>query len=205
MVMAKEFWDKKAEKYAKSPIADEETYNRKLETTRRYLNADSTVFEFGCGTGTTALKHAPFAKHIVATDISPKMIEIASGKAKAEGITNVEFLVSTLEDFDAPDGSFDVVMAHNILHLLEDPQSAIQSAYRLLKPDGVFVTSTFCMGGTFSHWRILLFIMRIFGQAPFVQVMKRETLTGYFKDAGFEIELEWDPKKPAAFIVLKKP
>ncbi len=31
----------------------------------------------GCGTGTTALIHAPFVKHITGIDISPNMLEIA--------------------------------------------------------------------------------------------------------------------------------
>jgi len=38
--------------------------------------------EFGCGTGSTALLHASFVKHMTATDISDEMIEIAKQKAK---------------------------------------------------------------------------------------------------------------------------
>jgi SAM-dependent methyltransferase len=94
-----DFWDSRAESYAKSPIRDEETYQEKLEVTHGYFNFDSQVFEFGCGTGTTAMNHAPFIGKIVATDISPKMIEIAKQKAKDAGIDNVEFQCATLENF----------------------------------------------------------------------------------------------------------
>ena len=168
MVKAVEFWDARAESYAKSSIGNEEVYNEKLEATQRYFDKDSLVFEFGCGTGTTALHHSPFVQKIIATDISSNMIEIARRKAVAENITNVEFQCSTLEDFEAADASFDVVMAHNILHLLEDPKSAIKVSYRLLKPGGVFVTSTACLGDSFSHWRVLLLVGKLFRKVPYV-------------------------------------
>ncbi len=205
MVKAVDFWDKRAESYAKSPVGDEETYKEKLETTQRYFDTDSQVFEFGCGTGTTALHHAPFVGNIIATDISPNMIEIARNKAADADIGNIQFQCSTLEDFEAADSSFDVVMAHNILHLLEDPERAIKIVYQLLKPGGVFVTSTVCLADSFSHWRILLLVGKIFGKLPYVNVLERETLKGYFSDTGFELDLEWNRKKQAAFIVLKKP
>lgn len=45
------FWDRIAEKYAKQPIANPEAYEEKLRLTRRRLTPDSSVLEFGCGTG----------------------------------------------------------------------------------------------------------------------------------------------------------
>lgn len=205
MVKTVDFWDARAQGYAKSPVGDEEAYKEKLATTQRYFDANSQVVEFGCGTGTTAIHHAPFVQRIVATDISSNMIEIARQKAVAADITNVEFHCTALEDFEAEDASFDVVMAHSILHLLEDPEQAIKLSYRLLKPGGVFVTSTACLGDSFSHWKVLLLIGKLFRQVPYVNVLKRETLSHYLSDAGFKVELEWDPKKQAAFIILNKP
>ncbi|MFT4816349.1 MAG: ubiquinone/menaquinone biosynthesis C-methylase UbiE [Pseudohongiellaceae bacterium] len=205
MVRAVDFWDATAEKYAKSPVGDQEVYKEKLETTQRYFDTDSQVFEFGCGTGTTAIHHAPFVQKIVATDISSNMLEIARRKALEANITNVEFQCSTLEDFKAADASFDVVMAHNILHLLEDPEQAIKLSYRLLKPGGVFVTSTVCLGDSFSYWTILLAIGKFFRKLPYVNALKRETLNRYLADAGFNVDLQWNRKKQAAFIILKKP
>ena len=205
MTKTAQFWDRAAEKYAKSPIRDEQTYNEKLGVTRGYLDEESRVFEFGCGTGTTAIHHAPYVASIVATDISLKMIEIARGKAAAERIENIDFRCETLEECTEPDESFDAVMAHNILHLLEDPAAAIASSFRLLKPGGVFVTSTACIGDALPHWRILLFLAKLIGKAPFVNVLKRATLETYFRDAGFVVELEWHRSKLSAFIILKKP
>jgi len=108
------------------------------------------------------------------------MIDIARRKATAASISNIEFQCSTLEDFVAEDASFDVVMAHNFLHLLEDPEQAIRTSYRLLKPGGVFVTSTAYLADSFSRWRIMLIIMNILRKAPYVNVLKRVTLEKFF-------------------------
>ncbi len=69
MINPAKFWDKIAERYAKSSIADEATYQKKLQITREYLNPDSEELEIGCGTGSTAILHAPYVKHIHATPL----------------------------------------------------------------------------------------------------------------------------------------
>ena len=88
------FWDKAARKYAAGKIADQAGYERSLRRTRDFLSPDSDVLEIGCGTGSTALKQAPFARHITATDISPEMITIASEKIAKSGPVNVDFIVA---------------------------------------------------------------------------------------------------------------
>ena len=75
------FWDKIAERYSKQPIADEAAYQKKLKVTQEYFQPDLEVLEFGCGTGSTAIIHAPYVKHIRAIDISSNMIDIAQDKA----------------------------------------------------------------------------------------------------------------------------
>ncbi len=75
------FWDRIADKYSKKPVPDEAVYQKKLRITRDYLRPDSEVLEFGCGTGSTAIAHAPFVSRILANDISSRMIEIAERKA----------------------------------------------------------------------------------------------------------------------------
>ena len=80
------FWDKIAERYSKRPIADEVAYQKKLQVTREYFRPDMEVLELGCGTGSTAILHAPYVKHILAIDISSKMIDIAQAKADAKSV-----------------------------------------------------------------------------------------------------------------------
>ena len=75
------FWNIMAKRYSKSPVPDEAAYQKKLQVTRKYFRPDMKVFEFGCGTGSTAIVHAPYVKHIQAIDVSSKMVEIAEAKA----------------------------------------------------------------------------------------------------------------------------
>ncbi len=206
MTTSAKFWDAAAEKYAARPVADEEVYQRKLEITRNYFTPDSTVLEFGCGTGSTAIAHAPFVKSILATDISGEMIAIATAKATEAGLQNVTFQQSTLEDLSATDGSFDAVLGLNILHLLPNWEDAIARSYALLKPGGVFVTSTGCLGDGISMFRFIIPIMRLIGKAPFVAYLSKDDVRGAMTQAGFTIEHDWLPEKSnTLFLVAKKP
>ena len=95
MSRSTKFWDRIAKRYSKQPIADEQAYQKKLAVTREYFRPEMQVLEFGCGTGSTAIAHAPYVKHIHASDISSKMIAIAKQKALAAGVENVTFEQAT--------------------------------------------------------------------------------------------------------------
>jgi ubiquinone/menaquinone biosynthesis C-methylase UbiE len=200
------FWDKLADKYSRRPISDEATYQKKLDVTREYFTPDMDVLEIGCGTGSTAIAHAPFVGHIRASDLSTRMIEIAKEKAKAEGIDNVTFEALSVDALDVQDASIDAVMAHNILHLLEDREQAIADIHTMLKPGGVFVTSTACIGDMMLPLRLIIPIGRLLRLFPLVKVFSVAELKSSFEAAGFEIDYEWQPKKSAAtFIICRKP
>ena len=199
------FWDRIAERYARKPVADEAAYQKKLDVSRRYFRPDMEVMEFGCGTGSTAIAHAPYVKHIRATDISAKMIEIARRKAHAAGIGNVTFEQSTIEDLQAPARSLDAVLALNILHLLADKEAAIAKVRDMLKPGGVFITSTVCLGGRMTWFRYVAPIGKALGLIPLVKFITEEDLRQSLKRAGFEIAYDWRHAKGiAVFIIAKK-
>ena len=199
------FWDRIAERYAKNPVADEAAYQKKLQVTREYLRPDMEVLEFGCGTGSTAIALAPYVKHIRATDISSKMIEIAQRKADAGQVRNVTFEQSTLDELNVPNETLDAVMGHSILHLLENKEDAIAKVYRMLKPGGVFISSTACIGDFMQFFKIVAPIGKVIGLLPLVKVFKKKELENSLIDAGFEIDYQWQPgKRKAVFIVAKK-
>jgi len=200
------FWNKLADKYSRQPVSDEAAYEKKLEVTRKYFQPDMEVLEIGCGTGTTAIAHAPFVGHIRATDLSTRMVEIAKDKAKAAGIDNVTFEALSVDALDVPGASIDAVMAHNILHLLEDKERAIADIHNMLKPGGVFVTSTACIGDMMLPLRLIIPVGRFLRLFPLVKVFSVAELKDRLENAGFEIDYEWQPKKSAAaFIICRKP
>jgi len=199
------FWDKIAESYAKKPVPDVEAYQKKLKVTRGYLRPDMEVLEFGCGTGLTAITHAPYVKHIQAIDISSRMIEIARGKAEACNLKNVTFNQSDIGEFSVPDQTFDAVLGLSILHLVETKEEIISKVHKMLKPGGVFVTSTACLGDTMKLFKVVAPIGRFFGLMPLVKVFTPKELENSLTNAGFEIDHQWGPdKSKAVFIVAKK-
>ncbi len=206
MSQSSSFWDRHAEGYAKRPVADQAAYEKKLRVSRDYFGPDMQVLEFGCGTGTTALAQAPFVKHIRAIDFSAKMIEIAERKRKAAAVENLRFEQATLNDLDLPDESFDAVMGHSILHLLEDKEAAIAKVYRLLKPGGVFISSTVCIADFMAWIRFIAPIGRVLGLLPLVKVFGQKDLEASLTAAGFAIDYAWTPRKgKGVFIVARKP
>lgn len=200
------FWDRHADGYSRKPVANQAAYQRKLDTTREYLSPDMDVMEFGCGTGSTAIAHAPFVKHILATDLSSRMIEIAQNKAEINGVTNVTFRRATLDDIDSPDGGFDAILGMSILHLLDDRDVAIAKVFKLLKPGGVFVSSTACLGDKMKFFKLIGPIGRALGLIPLVRVFTVSQLVDSLRSGGFDIEHRWQPEKSIGlFVVARKP
>ncbi len=201
------FWNRIAEKYAKSPVSDPDSYELKLKRTQEFFTPESKVLEFGCGTGTTALIHAPYVKSILATDISEKMIDICNRKLADTEYTNVEFRQGTLNTLELEPNSFDVVMAHSILHLVPDMDAALAKTYEVLKPGGIFVSSTVCISETAARFMIpILRIGRWFGRFPYVRSVKVATVEQKVKDAGFDIVERTSPgSKMICFLIARKP
>lgn len=207
MTSSVRFWNKSAQRYARRPVADEQTYQEKLAITREYLRPNMNVLEFGCGTGSTALLHAPHVKHYLATDLSPAMIDIAREKLHNSGITNVQFETASLGAPDHRDQRFGAVLGLNILHLLDDPQAAIGQAFELLEPGGAFITSTACLQDTRRYLKPVLFLARILGLAPPVTFLSRKQLDADIESAGFRIAHRWTPEvaPDTYFVVAVKP
>lgn len=200
----KEFWDNSALRYAKSPVRNERAYQKKLAITQEYFRPDWSILEFGCGTGSTAIIHAPYVEHIVATDISDKMLAIAERKARDAGIENVSFQQGTLDSLELGAESFDAVLGLNVLHLLDDVDATISRVHDLLKPGGIFVSSTALVDEINFFWRLLIPLMQRLGFAPYVNRFGKRELVSKLTNVGFSVDREWQPGKESIFIVAKK-
>lgn len=199
------FWDRVAEKYFAQPIGNPEAYEEKLRITQDYLTPDMNVLEFGCGTGGTALRHAPHVKHILATDISDNMLDYGRKQAAEANIENVDFKRVDIADFTAPDESYDAVLGMNILHLVEDREAVLRKVRKLIKPDGVFVSSTVCIGDTMGWLSLIIPFGRAIGKMPLVKVFKQPDLEASFKRTGFAIERVWRPEKSLGVFIVARP
>jgi 2-polyprenyl-3-methyl-5-hydroxy-6-metoxy-1,4-benzoquinol methylase len=199
------FWDWTAERYARQPIADEASYREKLSRTRQYLAQDCRVLEFGCGTGSTAIALAPYAGQIHATDISANMLAIAGEKASAAGVTNITFEQASLSELGDKAGDFDVILGMSILHLVPDMVADITQVHSLLKPGGVFVSSSPCIADMSTPFRYVAPLFKWLPFLPSVAVFSREELETSLERAGFVVETSWQPSdNKSIFIVARK-
>jgi S-adenosylmethionine-dependent methyltransferase len=105
-----------------------------LPKTRRALHA----LDLGCGTGTVAVRLARLGIHMTLLDSSPAMLDIAKRAAQEAGVNGrIE-----LKHGDAaqvanlfPVGSFDIVLCHNILEYVDDPNAVLYAAVQVMRRD----------------------------------------------------------------------
>ena len=146
IIKSETIWNLLANNYDESEEPFRKIHVTNLNKTKKYLNKGDMVLDLGCGTGTQALEIAADVKEVHGIDISSKMIELAKRKAYGCKTSNVYFTRATIFDEKLLKGSFDVILAFNIMHYLEDIQEVMQMIKELLKPGGIFISSTECMG-----------------------------------------------------------
>ena len=204
------FWDRIARKYAADPIADMPGYEATLRRVQGLLTAEMNVLEIGCGTGSTALRLAPFTRRLLATDVSAGMIAIAREKLAAEPIPQLAF---ALADADAPaigPGEYDAVLAFNLLHLVSDLDGALARVVQALKPGGRLISKTACVAemNPLIRW-LAIPVMQAIGKAPHVLLFDADTLQAAMVRQGLVIEAVerhgTKGKDIRVFIVARKP
>lgn len=197
------YWDRVAHKYAARPIPDQAAYDRKLAATRRYLRPDMDVLELGCGSGMTAVLHAPFVRSIQGIDGSEKLIAIARQRGIDAKAANTVFTCTSIEAFDPGERVFNAVLGLNVLHLVDDWRATIRRVHELLAPGGVFVSVTPCITGRL--WRLALPAVAVTGLIPRVRFIAPDDLTSALGEAGFHVEEQWHADKvPTVFLVVRK-
>jgi 2-polyprenyl-3-methyl-5-hydroxy-6-metoxy-1,4-benzoquinol methylase len=180
------FWDKIANNYDQEEKKDEMTYIRIVEKIRKYFKSSDVVMDFGCGTGLISNKIAGTVKETHAIDTSSKMIGIAKDKAEDLKIENIIYAQSTIFDPRYKVGSFDAVLALYILHILDDAEKVIQRIKDLLKPGGLVISVTPCLGETRFQNYILSVISKL-GLIPMSRPFTISELEKTIIDGNFKI------------------
>jgi ubiquinone/menaquinone biosynthesis C-methylase UbiE len=134
------------------------------------------------------------------------MIRIANGK-----LTDVHNITFHTGPFDASftaieDGSLDMLCAYSLLHLVEDRTAVLAQMLRLLKPGGIFVSSTACLGEDWMPYKLIIPFMQLIGKAPFVSIIRTSTVMDDIQKAGFVDAERLDVGAAAhtTFIVARK-
>lgn len=131
-----EFWSKAAQRYDRVVDAQIGGQTRSMVRDRvaREGNLGRAV-EFGCGTGFYTDTLASKADSLLATDISPGMLEIAKQRVSAR---NVTFQVEDCQRTSLPDGAFDAAVLTLVIHFTV-PERTVDEMFRILRPAGALV------------------------------------------------------------------
>lgn len=201
----KDFWDMRSKNYDQtSGGVYARAYDRTVARTVSYLTPSDRVLEFACGTGLTTLRLAPHAAWVRGIDISPKMTAIA--REKARDIPNVEITNTDLFDPGLEPGSFDVVTAFNVLLYLPDLPAVLARIRELLRPEGLFLSATDCLGSRLSRAGLAKLVKSRTGKMPYVAFYTQRGLEKRIAQNGFAV-LEREnlfPNPPNLFIAARR-
>ena len=107
------------------------------------LKAGVRMLDVGCGSGRIINKLASlFPKSdFTGMDLSEEAINTAKKEAGTSGLSNVEFIIKDLSNFDqsAPIGQYDIITTFDAIHDQGKPLNVLKGICRALKPDGVYL------------------------------------------------------------------
>ena len=153
------FWDKNAWRYNRFMRRDAAAYKQMYELLRPIVR-HKTVLELAAGTGLIAKNIVNSADRIEASDTSAEMI----AQAKRDNYSvKLHFSVQDMFHLPYADGSFDVVIAANALHIVPEPERALFEMRRVLKDDGVLAVPTFTHGENSVFGNIRAYFMKLAG------------------------------------------
>ena len=135
----KNFWDRNAGRYDRFMRKDGAAYDEMYALIQPIVR-HKTVLELASGTGLIAKHIVNAAAHIEATDASAEMILEAKRDNQS---AKLHFSVQDMFRLPYADKSFDVVIVSNALHIVPQPEKALQEIKRVLKDDGVLIAPTF--------------------------------------------------------------
>ena len=155
----KNFWGKNAGRYDRFMRKDRAAYDE-IYALIRPLVRHKTVLELATGTGLIAKHIVNAAAHIEATDASPEMITEAKRDNQS---AKLHFSVQDMFRLPYANQSFNVVIVSNALHIVPQPEKALQEIKRVLKDDGVLIAPTFTHAGNSFSGMVRAFFMKMAG------------------------------------------
>jgi 2-polyprenyl-3-methyl-5-hydroxy-6-metoxy-1,4-benzoquinol methylase len=187
---SEKMWNQLAKNWDTPGVSLGENDLKIIERTKKYLNAGSVVLDHGCATGSIAIEIASMAKEVRGIDISSNMIEIASKKAEERNIKNIDFARAAIFDESLRQESFDVILSLSVLHLVENPTQVMGRINQLLKPGGVFISATPCLGEkafVSALLNIPIFLLSKIGLLPRINFFSVSSLAASVANGNFQI------------------
>ena len=198
------FWDHVAGVYdIFTNIINRKTHKGLCARVAEEISATDEVLECACGTGLLSGVIARKCKSLVATDFSPKMLKKAGKKYRS--YTNIEFKEGNILQIEYPDENFDIVVAANVIHLLDEPYKALAELDRVCRKGGKIIIPTYMNKNEKGKTSQFANVVGKAG-ADFKRQFTFDTYKQFIKEAGYtNVDYSWiDGKIPCAVAVIKK-
>lgn len=135
------------------------------------------VADLGAGEGLISQLIARRAKQVWCIDNSPRMVEVGTELAQKNGLANLTYKLGDIESVPLAEQSVDLAILSQALHHAAHPQTAVNEAFRILRPGGQLVVVDL-KEHTFERAREIY--------ADVWLGFKESVLHGFLKQAGFQ-------------------
>jgi ubiquinone/menaquinone biosynthesis C-methylase UbiE len=124
-----------AERYLTSPV---HSTGADLDFLARFVAGldQPRVLDLGCGAGHASFATAPFAREVVAFDLTQAMLEVTAAAGKERGLSNISTMQGSVEELPFQGAEFDCVVSRYSAHHWNDVPRALREVKRILKPGG---------------------------------------------------------------------
>ncbi|MBE5798179.1 MAG: methyltransferase domain-containing protein [Clostridiales bacterium] len=198
------FWDSVAGVYDLFVnVVNRRTHVALRKIVANLIQPGDCVLECACGTGLLTEVIAQRCARLTATDFAPKML--ARAKKNCAALGNITFEQADLTALAYSDGSFDAVVAGNVIHLLDEPKKALKELDRVCSPGGRLIIPTYMNRDGKGNTSGFATAIGKAG-ADFKRQFTVDSYRQFFLDAGYRdvsIQLA-EGRIPCAVAVMKK-
>lgn len=203
----KKFWQRYAPIYWMFIRSASKSYDEISERIRSYIQKDSKVLELACGSGEFTFRLAKKCASWTATDFSENMLKEAKNAYAKTGqsMEGLNFEWQDATDLSYEKECFDAVMIANALHIMPEPEKALEEIRRVLKPEGLLFAPTF-MYREGSGFLIRSGFFKLLGFKAYMNLHGKE-FAEFIEKQGFQV-LEYDIIKckvsPLCCLIARK-
>jgi ubiquinone/menaquinone biosynthesis C-methylase UbiE len=162
---------------------------------RLALTPGARVLDVCCGSGASAIPAAQIVGpkgSVTGVDLSEKLLALARGKAKAQGLRNIEFRTADMLELPFPDRHFDAVVCVFGVFFVPDMPAAVRSLWRLVKSGGTLAITTwgprFFEPGNTAFWDAVRAVRPELykGFNPWDRIVEPAAVLALLREAGIE-------------------
>ncbi len=198
------FWDRVAGVYdIFVHVINRKAHQRLKNIVSDLIGPEDTILECACGTGLLSAVIAPKCRQLTATDFSAKMLKKAEKNCRA--FRNITYSQADITALSFVDGNFDKVVAGNVIHLLDNPLTALGELNRVLRDDGMLIIPTYMNKDSKGKTSGFAGAVGKAG-ADFKRQFTVESYRQFFRDAGYpDVKIKMaEGRIPCAVAVMKK-